>query len=257
MKQRHRNNYLVPVRRKLAKLDLFLLATILVYVVVMALIGNITGNGYSFTMKEIVILPHPMKIGVDNYTDPLLHPLIRVWGRAYTRELVVADQEPVELVKPLVSGNLTCQRVPGTEHLYKCIGRGYVYRFAGLLSEFVERGNTSKYFYYGSGVRLLIYNYNPAIFGVIISQIVAVLYSYSYRARYGRSNYPRYRVLLQLVAATSLATGALLAVKDHPWFLGPLRVAIIVLVSIAVVGVVLLPIVVEKIYNWVEDRRSM
>lgn len=246
----------MSIRRRLARLDFYLVATLVVYVLVMLLVGSIIGSGYSFSMKEVVILPYPMRISVDNYTDSILSPLVRVWGRAYTRELVVAEEEPIELVKPLVSGNLTCSRVVGTEYLYKCRGRGYVYKFAGILSEFVERGNTSRYFYYGSGIRILVYSYDTAVFGTVISQVVVVLYSYSCRTRFGEKEYKKYRWILQAAGVASLATGAVSAVREHPWFLGPIRGAIILLVVVAVAGAAVLPVVVEKLYNWVESRRS-
>jgi hypothetical protein len=174
-------------------------AVLALYMLVMLVLGALAGDGYSVEVRGAVI-HHHKKLAVRDLDSSSLCVAARVRGLAYER-LEVNASTPWRITwYPYAEGNLTCTREAGSQGVYVCVGEGYVYKPVGLVEEFIGKGNTSSYYYFGTYSNILVYCIETAVFiGLVLAPFVTALAAYAMSGDLSRRGHAAFTAAAMLV----------------------------------------------------------
>ncbi|MET1127807.1 MAG: hypothetical protein ABWW70_00605 [Thermoproteota archaeon] len=185
-------------------------AGLALYMLVMLVLGALAGDGYSVEVRGAVI-HHHKRLSVRDLDSSSLCVAARVRGLAYERLEVNASSPWRVTWYPYAEGNLTCTREAGLQGVYVCVGEGYVYKPVGLVEEFIGRGNTTSYYYFGTYSNILIYCIETAVFiGLVLAPFVTALTAYTVSGDLSRRGHAAFTatamLMFSLTALHSLAS---------------------------------------------------
>jgi hypothetical protein len=182
-------------------------------VAVAFVVGKLAATGYTVSVKEPV-LGRPVKLAFEHLSGSPLHVAARVWGQAYQKVFVDASYRSVTVRGyHFTEGELTCTRLAGSEDIYVCHGRGYMYVPVGVTEEFLERGMETTY-YYSGWVHVVLYGVEQLLFmSLVVASMVTGLASYA-AASYGLRS--RSLVAYLLLVLASYALGCVYGLASLP-----------------------------------------